>query len=473
MPAPVFHEYEPPIDCPCAGCVERRRLLPNAASPRAGGHPAAHGARRAMVLVAAAGTVLGTASHGAGAADRPAGPGAPGARTPGAVEPSEVAEGPVAADVAAAAAGALALVAGDAPQGAPGPLYGGGESAPGGGHAVTAASSRTITRAAILARAQRWVDQRVPYSMGGYAADGYRRDCSGFISMAWNLGSNQWTGSLPAFAVRISKSQLEPGDMLLFHNAANPTAGSHVTLFGGWVDTARTRYIAYEQTRPHTVKRSTPYAYWNNSSKYVAYRYRGVRDGGMPGNPGGGDHGTAFPGTRAFGPGAHNAHVTELGRMLVRRGAGKFYASGPGPRWSEADRRATRAFQLAQGWRGAEADGIPGPSTWRYLVTGQGRDVGAGPGSTSGSGSGSTGGHRVPAFPGVGAFRPGQSNAHVEKLGQRLVRKGFGRHYAQGPSRRWTESDRRNVEAFQRAQGWRGADANGYPGLETWRRLFA
>ena len=38
---------------------------------------------------------------------------------------------------------------------------------------------------------------------------------------------------------------------------------------------------------------------------------------------------------------------------------------------------------------------------------------------------------------------------------------------------RWSEADRRNVEAFQRAQGWRGGAADGLPGPETWRRLFA
>lgn len=53
------------------------------------------------------------------------------------------------------------------------------------------------------------------------------------------------------------------------------------------------------------------------------------------------------------------------------------------------------------------------------------------------------------------------------------MKKGYGRYYTSGPGPRWTEADRRNVEAFQRAQGWRGAEAEGYPGPETWRRLFA
>jgi hypothetical protein len=40
-----------------------------------------------------------------------------------------------------------------------------------------------ITRAQILARAQTWVDAKVPYSQSAYR-DGYRTDCSGYVSMA-------------------------------------------------------------------------------------------------------------------------------------------------------------------------------------------------------------------------------------------------------------------------------------------------
>ncbi len=79
----------------------------------------------------------------------------------------------------------------------------------------------------------------------------------------------------------------------------------------------------------------------------------------------------------------------------------------------------------------------------------------------------------VPAFPGRKYFALGQINAHVTRLGQQLVKKGYGRFYTVGPGPRWTESDRRAVEAFQQAQKWSGSDADGYPGPETWRRLFA
>ncbi|MFV0129748.1 peptidoglycan-binding protein [Streptomyces sp. HMX112] len=444
MTVPVFEEYEPAADCPCAGCARRRRELALRPAVRAGGHPAAHGARRALVLVTAAGVVLGGGGAGAtGAPARPAGPLHPAAPT----GPAGLSDDPDDPGTAT-------------PQGSQGPLYGRPTPGPTDGR-LSAQSLRGSTRAEIINRAKRWVAARVPYSMGGYWADGYRQDCSGFVSMAWNLPGNEWTGTLAQYGTRLSRADLQPGDILLFHNPADPNAGSHVTIFGGWTDYTHTYYLAYEQARPYARKQATPMAYWSNSGGYVAYRYKGLTSGSA-GSGGAGRPAVTFPGPAAFGPGANNRYVTRLGRLLVARGGGQFYRSQPGPRWTDADRRATRAFQRAQGWAGREADGLPGPHTWRLLVKGQGRDIpGAGQGSAA-----------TPPFPGRGYFRPGQSNEHVALLGRRLVERGFGRHYRSGPGPRWTEADRRNVEAFQRAQGWRGREADGRPGPETWRRLF-
>ncbi|MBO1416756.1 peptidoglycan-binding protein, partial [Streptomyces sp. FH025] len=322
-----------------------------------------------------------------------------------------------------------------------------------------------VTRAQIIQRAQGWVDQGVPYSMNRYWSDGYRQDCSGFVSMAWGLGSSQTTWTLPNFAERISKNDLQPGDVLIYNNPSNPQAGSHVTIFGGWTDSSRTRYVSYEQTSPNTVKRSTPYAYWNNSGAYVPYRYTGLSGGGNDG----GTTSNAFPGADKFGPGANNAYVTKLGQLLAQRGGSKFYSEGPGPRWGEADRKATQAFQQAQGWTGSEADGIPGKATWDYLVNGKGRNIDGGS-TTPLPPPPPTG---TTAFPGAQYFAPGQSNDYVRQLGEQLVRKGFGGYYSVGPGPQWGEADRRAVQAFQQAQGWRGSEADGYPGQDTWRRLFS
>ncbi|MFF9685891.1 peptidoglycan-binding protein [Streptomyces sp. NPDC014623] len=424
MPVPLFEEYEPAADCGCPGCARRRRT--DAELPVRGGHPAAHGVRRALVLLTAAGMAL---SCGAGQA---AAHGARGARADTVADPRPV-----------------------TPQGPAGPLRDGGAPQP---SPVPGTASRTTTRAEIVERAQAWVTAKVPYDMTAYRQDGYRQDCSGFVSMVWGLGANEWTGSLARFGTEIARTDLEPGDILLFHDPADPGPGSHVTVFGGWAGSTRGHYLAYELARPHARKVTMPMAYWSDSSKYVAYRYKGVVSG-----TGGSGAASPFPGAAAFGPGTDNAYVTRLGRLLVAQGGGRFHEEGAGPRWSDADRRATRAFQLAQGWRGGDADGIPGPETWKLLVTGTGHRIPAASGGDAGG---------PVAYPGRSYFRPGQAGAHVERLGARLVEKGYGTHYAAGPGPRWTEADRRNVEAFQRAQGWSGSAADGHPGPETWRRLF-
>lgn len=78
-----------------------------------------------------------------------------------------------------------------------------------------------------------------------------------------------------------------------------------------------------------------------------------------------------------------------------------------------------------------------------------------------------------PPFPGAKYFHAGAVNGYVTQLGKQLVAKHFGRHYTVGPGPSWGEADRLNVQDFQHAQGWTGGDADGYPGPETWRRLFA
>ncbi|MFB7509459.1 peptidoglycan-binding protein, partial [Streptomyces broussonetiae] len=293
-------------------------------------------------------------------------------------------------------------------------------------------------------------------------------DCSGYVSMAWGLPGNEWTGSLGGYGVKITKEELEPGDILLYHNPDNPEKGSHVVIFGGWTDGGHTNYLVYEQTPPHTRSQPTPYPYWSNTDKYVPYRYKGLVAETAGTQAGADKTQTAFPGIASFGPGADNPYVALLGRMLVARGGHTYYPQGPGRTWGEADRRAVEAFQRAQGWTGAEANGLPGPHTWRLLVTGRGRDIASAAAGPVGRSS-----RAAPVYPGRAAFLPNAENDYVTLLGRRLVEKGFGRFYAAGPGPRWGEADRRAVEAFQRAQGWRGGAADGYPGPETWRRLFA
>ncbi|WP_369389444.1 peptidoglycan-binding protein [Streptomyces sp. CG1] len=478
MATPVFAEFDPASDCDCPGCVQGRRVGPRLSSARPAGHPAA---ACGIVAVAAASAVLGAVAPAAALA-----PGRPAERRP--------------------------HVPGDGdtqtPQGPKAPLHG-----PAGKPARPSTPIPAATRTQIINRAKTWVTAQVPYSMNDFWSDGYRQDCSGYVSMAWGLPGNEWTGSLGSFGVKITKEELQPGDILLYHNPDNPESGSHVVIFGGWTDYTHVNYTVYEQTPPHTRSQPTPYPYWSHTDKYVPYRYKGVTVDTAGAQTADAKPKNTYPGAASFGRGASNAYVTRLGQMLVARGAGSYYAKGPGPTWGEADRQATRAFQLAQGWSGADANGLPGPQTWELLVTGKGKDIAgkgkdiAGKGKdiaghsrdiagrgkdVSGRGKNTTGhgkslasgaaaaaagavravSHGVSGYPGRNYFRPGAENAYITQLGRQLVKKGFGRFYATAPGPRWGDADRRAVEAFQRAQGWRGGAADGYPGPETWRRLF-
>jgi hypothetical protein len=78
-----------------------------------------------------------------------------------------------------------------------------------------------------------------------------------------------------------------------------------------------------------------------------------------------------------------------------------------------------------------------------------------------------------PAFPGRQYFGPGKKNKYVKQLGQRLVHKGFGKHYRVGPSEEWGDSDRLNVRDFQLSRKELRGDADGMVGPLTWRILFS
>ncbi|MEV5343582.1 peptidoglycan-binding protein [Streptomyces sp. NPDC052676] len=73
-----------------------------------------------------------------------------------------------------------------------------------------------------------------------------------------------------------------------------------------------------------------------------------------------------FPGSAFFHVGQNSPIITAMGRRLVAEGCGR-YEDGPGPEWTEADRRSYAAWQQKLGYRGKDADGIPGPTSWAKL----------------------------------------------------------------------------------------------------------
>ena len=126
-------------------------------------------------------------------------------------------------------------------------------------HAVgSSTAGGAITRNEVLARAQSWVDENVPYSQSSYKTDSngtYRQDCSGFISMAWHInvsGTNYGftTGTLPNYATELgSLDSLQPGDAI-------DNISSHTALFAGWTDSGHTAATIFEEAHTGTNART-------------------------------------------------------------------------------------------------------------------------------------------------------------------------------------------------------------------------
>ncbi|MET9837537.1 hypothetical protein ABZZ01_07030 [Streptomyces virginiae] len=146
-----------------------------------------------------------------------------------------------------------------------------------------AASSKggKISRSEVMARAQYWVDQGVPYNQSGYHTDGagtnYREDCSGYVSMAWHATQSYNTWTLPSISTEISKSSMLPGDALNYTEA-------HVILFGGWKDKAAGTFTYYAEqnssvlTNKYTANiNSSSVAGWP-TNLYKALRYDNIVD---------------------------------------------------------------------------------------------------------------------------------------------------------------------------------------------------
>jgi hypothetical protein len=121
---------------------------------------------------------------------------------------------------------------------------------------------------AVLAQAATWLTAwgggPVPYLSSPDPTtwfNGYRRDCSGYASMALGLpGPGLDTGGLAARSTPIQKSDLRAGDLLI--NTASDNGG-HVVIFDRWTDATMTSYLGYEQSadgRAH--HRVIPYPYF-------------------------------------------------------------------------------------------------------------------------------------------------------------------------------------------------------------------
>ncbi|WP_329245062.1 C40 family peptidase [Actinoallomurus sp. NBC_01490] len=133
----------------------------------------------------------------------------------------------------------------------------------------------TISRARVLANAQTWhphTAMRVPYSQSR-THNGYRTDCSGYASMALELGRpglNTVGLAAPSVSTRISMSQLQPGDLVI--DATGDSNTRHVVIFEKWANTAHTLYWEYEQRGGYGTDHRTRDYGLSAGSQYHAYR---------------------------------------------------------------------------------------------------------------------------------------------------------------------------------------------------------
>ncbi|MFB6602622.1 hypothetical protein ACFCXR_34270 [Streptomyces noursei] len=165
--------------------------------------------------------------------------------------------------------GFLTVVAVDIPQDRlPGiPVQGGPPPGPG------------AARREMLARAATWLTadngSQIPYSQSQVWKDGYRQDCSGYVSMALRLptpGTNTVGLATDRGLTRpISLGALKGGDLLI--DASGDNNNRHVVIFEKWNDTAHSSYTAFEQRGDHgTDHRSLTYGLPGGDPEFTPYR---------------------------------------------------------------------------------------------------------------------------------------------------------------------------------------------------------
>ncbi len=145
-----------------------------------------------------------------------------------------------------------------------------------------------MSRSLVMFRAEKWVAQRIPYSQSVYRtldgqavgmSTGWRTDCSGFTSMAWNTFRPGYsTRTLQQTSTAITKEELRPGDALVSYNY-------HAVIFGGWADEAHTRFYRYQMGTEYTdgdgtSMREVDYSRYSPTSEnpYIPYRLNGIGD---------------------------------------------------------------------------------------------------------------------------------------------------------------------------------------------------
>ncbi|MFD7868716.1 peptidoglycan-binding protein [Streptomyces sp. NPDC059783] len=233
---------------------------------------------------------------------------------------------------------------------------------------ISSLATATMSPDTMINRARTWLTanggHQVPYSMQRTWKDGYRQDCSGYVSMALALGkpglntvglADSRNGVTQHLS---STSGLRKGDLLI---DASTTDGDfrHVVIFEKWANTSHTSYWAYEQRGSHgTTHRILSYGIGKDHYD----PYRPVKLGGGNGGGGGGQLPTPSASWPVLKSGSKGTDVRTAQYLLNARGYDIAVDSSFGPR----TRTATVRFQKA---RSLAADGVIGPKTWSKLIT--------------------------------------------------------------------------------------------------------
>ncbi|MFC4494252.1 peptidoglycan-binding protein [Streptomyces ovatisporus] len=212
----------------------------------------------------------------------------------------------------------------------------------------------------MLRRAATWLTanngSQVPYSQTKTWSDGYRQDCSGYVSMTlglWKSGPNTVElASNRELTTPIGLGDLRPGDLLIDADGSNTTR--HVVIFEKWTDSSHSAYSAFEQRGGHgTDHRVLDYGL-DSGSEYKPYRPVKLTGEAPPETP----PSAQWP---MLTQGDSGADVTAAQYLLRDHGHMTDADGAYGPKTAEQ----AKAFQAGAG---LVADGEIGPKTWPELV---------------------------------------------------------------------------------------------------------
>lgn len=138
------------------------------------------------------------------------------------------------------------------------------------------ARAEVLTRAAII-----WTPHTVPYSQSAvHQPDGYRQDCSGYVSMCWALppaGENTVTLVTEGHMTEIAVDELLPGDAVGLCGPGTAGDAGHVQLFERWLndDPNDSRYYCWQQSGG---RKGPTHDLVDWTDGYRAYRFRGIEE---------------------------------------------------------------------------------------------------------------------------------------------------------------------------------------------------